>query len=157
MTEPARIADQIRRAAHGDAWHGPSLAQAIEGVSAADAAARPIANAHSIWELVGHLRTWTRAVQQRFEGDHAEPTAAENFPAISGGDAKAWAAVCGSVLAAHDALVQAVLRNPDRSLDAMVPGHSYSAYVMLHGAVQHTLYHAGQIMLLRRALAQHGT
>jgi len=157
MTEAARIADQIRRAAHGDAWHGPALGEALDGVSAADAAAHPIANAHSIWELVGHIQTWTRTAQRRFEGDHAEPTEAENFPAVRSVDPAAWAAACASVLAAHDALAQAVVRNPARSLDEMVHGHPYSAYVMLHGAVQHTLYHAGQIAMLKRALASRAT
>ena len=157
MTEPARIADQIRRATHGDAWHGPSLAEVLEGVSAAEAAAHPIPGAHSIWELVSHLLTWTSTVQRRFEGDHAEPTAAENFPATPSPEPEAWAAACRATLAAHDALVQAVLRTPERSLDIPVPGHAYSAYVMLHGAVQHTLYHAGQILLLRRALGKPAT
>ncbi len=154
MTEAVRIADQIRRAARGDAWHGPSLAEALDGVSAGDAAAHPVADAHSIWQLVGHIQTWTRAVQRRFEGDHAEPSEAENFPAVRNTDPAAWAAACESVLAAHDALAQSVLRNPVRSLDEMVRGHPYSAYVMLHGAVQHTLYHAGQIAVLKRALAR---
>jgi hypothetical protein len=41
---------------------------------------------------------------------------------------------------------------PDERLDApILPGFS-SRYVSLHGAVQHNLYHAGQIALLRRAL-----
>jgi hypothetical protein len=30
---------------------------------------------------------------------------------------------------------------------------NYNVFVMLHGAVQHALYHAGQIALLKRALA----
>jgi uncharacterized damage-inducible protein DinB len=153
MTEPARIADQIRRATHGGAWHGPSLAEALGGLSAAEAAAHPIPHAHSIWEIVGHLQTWARAVQRRFEGDHAEPTEAENFPEVAEASPAAWEAAQRAVLSAHDALSQAVLRRPDRSLDDMVPGRTYSAYVMLHGAVQHTLYHTGQILILRRALA----
>lgn len=153
MTEATRIADQIRRAAHGNAWHGPSLAEVLDGVSAADAAAHPVADAHSIWQLVGHIETWARTVQRRFEGDHAEPSEVENFPPVRTADPAAWDAACESVIAAHDALAQSVLRNPGRSLDEMVPGHPYSAYVMLHGAVQHTLYHAGQIAVLKRALA----
>ena len=28
----------------------------------------------------------------------------------------------------------------------------YSTYVLLHGVVQHNLYHAGQLMLLKKAL-----
>ena len=51
-SEAARIADQLRRAFDGEAWHGDSLFEILKGVSAKQAAARPVANAHSIWELV---------------------------------------------------------------------------------------------------------
>jgi hypothetical protein len=33
----------------------------------------------------------------------------------------------------------------------MVPGTEYSVYFMLHGVIQHDLYHAGQIALLKKA------
>ena len=39
-------------------------------------------------------------------------------------------------------------------LDALVPGYDYSYYVMLHGAVQHTLYHAGQIAILKKEIGK---
>ena len=46
------LADQIRRAFRGESWHGPSVLEVLAGVSAEDAAAHPIAGAHSIWEIV---------------------------------------------------------------------------------------------------------
>ncbi len=157
MSETTRIADQIRRAAVGDAWHGPALAAVLEGVSADDAAAHPIAGAHSIWELVGHLTTWTVVVRRRLGGEAAVPPDADNFPAVPTPSPEAWAAARKTVMAAHEALAEAVAGSPDATLDLQVRGQSYSVYVMLHGAVQHTLYHAGQIALLRRALRRSAT
>ena len=52
MFETARIADQLRRAFYGGAWHGEALFEILRGVTAKQAAARPIKSAHSIWELV---------------------------------------------------------------------------------------------------------
>ena len=49
QSEAARIGDQLRRAFDGDAWHGDSFFKILEGVTAAQAAARPIKDAHSIW------------------------------------------------------------------------------------------------------------
>ena len=40
-----------------------------------------------------------------------------------------------------------------RRLDDTVQGKNYSFYVMAHGVVQHDLYHAGQIALLKKARA----
>lgn len=157
MAETTRIAEQIRLAAAGDAWHGPPLAAVLNSISAAEAAAHPIPGAHSIWELVGHLTTWTGVVHRRLNGETAVPTAAENFPAVPAPSPDAWMAACSALMAAHEALADAVARSPDESLPTRVPGQPYSVYVMLHGAVQHTLYHAGQIALLRRALGKAAT
>ena len=35
MTEIERILDQLKRAYEGDAWHGPSVREALAGVTAA--------------------------------------------------------------------------------------------------------------------------
>jgi len=72
MTEIERISDQFRRAFDGNAWHGPSVMALLEGVTAAQAAARPIPSAHSIWQLVSHIAAWERACLRRLNGDPAK-------------------------------------------------------------------------------------
>jgi hypothetical protein len=47
-SEAARIADQLRRAFDGSAWHGPALLELLADVDAATAAARPLAHVQSI-------------------------------------------------------------------------------------------------------------
>jgi hypothetical protein len=61
MKETERIRDQLHRAFAGDAWHGPSVLEILENVTASQAATRPIAGAHSIWELVLHIKAWNDA------------------------------------------------------------------------------------------------
>ena len=41
----------------------------------------------------------------------------------------------------------------DEKLEEIVPGRPYSFYFMLHGTIQHNLYHAGQIAVLKKALS----
>jgi uncharacterized damage-inducible protein DinB len=65
MSECARLADQIRRAFDGEAWHGDALVEVLANVSAKQAAARPIKNAHNIWEIVLHIGAWDGAVLRR--------------------------------------------------------------------------------------------
>ena len=51
-------------------------------------------------------------------------------------------------------LRQAVRDFPDERLDdPLVPDSPYSAHANFIGVTQHNLYHAGQIALLKRALA----
>ena len=79
MSETARLADQIRRAFEGEAWHGDSLLELLKGVNAATAAAKPIKNAHSIWELILHIAAWDDIVRQRTGGKAVMPTDEQNF------------------------------------------------------------------------------
>ena len=154
MSESTRIADQLRRAFDGDAWHGDSVFEILKGVTAARAAAHPIAGAHSIWELVLHIAAWDGAVLRRLGGVAVELSGAENFPPVTDAGEAAWRAALDRVRRAHEELVAAVAALPDSRLCEMVPGKEgahYTFYYMLHGVVQHELYHAGQIALLKKA------
>ncbi len=154
MSEASRIADQLRRAFDGDAWHGDSVLEILNGVTAAQAAARPITHAHSIWELVLHIAAWDGAVLGRLSGAAVELADAENFPPVKDTSEAAWRKALAGVRRVHEELVSAVSVLPDSRLGEMVPGKQgahYTFYYMLHGVVQHELYHAGQIALLKKA------
>jgi uncharacterized damage-inducible protein DinB len=153
MSETARIADQLRRAFDGEAWHGDSLFEILRGVTAAQAAARPVKDAHSIWELVLHVAAWDAAVRRRMKGVAVKLSDAENFPAVTETSEGAWQKTLDEARRAHEELVQAVIEFPDERLGERVPGKQgahYTFYYMLHGVVQHELYHAGQIALLKK-------
>lgn len=153
-SETARIADQLRRAFNGDAWHGDSLFEILEGVNAQQAAAHPITHAHSIWELVLHIAAWDGAVLRRLGGAAVELSDQENFPAVTDASDAAWRKTLAEVRRVHEELVKTVAALPDSRLDQTVPGKQgahYTFYYMLHGVVQHELYHAGQIAILKKA------
>src|SRR5262249_38103582 len=76
MTEVERILDQLRRSHQGEAWHGPSLRELLEGVTAAQAA-RKTSEAHSIWEIVFHITAWERVGVARLKGELIEDLPAE--------------------------------------------------------------------------------
>ena len=155
MTEAARIADQLRRAFDGEAWHGDSLLEVLKGVPAERASARPIKNAHSIWELLLHIAAWDSAVRRRMTGVPVTLSDAENFPPVTDTSEAAWAKSLAEVRRTHEQLIAAVSALPDARLYEMVPGKEkegahYTFYYMLQGVVQHELYHAGQIALLKK-------
>ena len=153
MSEAARIADQLRRAFDGEAWHGDSVFEILNGVTAAQAAAHPIKNAHSVWELVLHIAAWDGAVLRRMGGVAVSLSDAENFPAVKNASDAAWREALAQVRRVHEDLVKTVAALPDSQLDEVVPGKEgayYTFYYMLHGVVQHELYHAGQIALLKK-------
>jgi uncharacterized damage-inducible protein DinB len=160
MTETRRIADQLERANGGDAWHGPSLKETLDGVTAAQAAARPVAGAHSIWELVLHVAAWEGAVRARIEDGTLAQPAEGDWPEVTDTSEAAWQRALALLEERHAALLEAINKLDDDQLSRRLGeerdkplGSGVSVYATLHGAVQPNLYHAGQIALLRKALA----
>ena len=151
MKETARIADQLERAYSGKAWHGPSLRALLRGVSAEQAAQRPIPNAHTIWELVLHTAAWDRVVCERIlAGKTIKLPPEQNFPAVVDTSEAAWKKTLKELEKQHKALAAAMRKSPDAKLNRNLGGGDYSFYVTMHGAVQHDLYHAGQIAILKK-------
>lgn len=152
MTEAARIADQLRRAFYGNAWHGPAVMELLEDVDAATAAARPLARVHSIWELFLHIEAWDRAAIVRLGGQKCQPAGTKNFPRVVKSTQGEWRKSVISAKRTHDHLVRTVARLTDFQLRSRVPGKRYDFCHMLHGIAQHELYHAGQIAILKKVL-----
>ena len=151
--EMRQIVDLLERAGHGDAWHGPSLDATLVGVSAQQAAARPLSHAHTIWELALHIAVWERIVARRLAGEKIDPTPAEDWPLMPQPSDAAWEHAVADLRRARTELRAALLAFDAARLGQTVQGKNYSFYVMAHGVVQHDLYHAGQIALLKKAHA----
>lgn len=149
-SEVERIQNQLERAFAGNAWHGPALMELLSEVDAARAAARPIAGAHSIWELVLHIAAWDKAVADRLLGGRGSVADAENFPVVNDTSAAAWQRAIETLKQNHRELLDAIGRVDESRLDTLVV-EGMSVYVHLHGVVQHDLYHAGQIAILKKA------
>jgi uncharacterized damage-inducible protein DinB len=150
-SEPALIAEQLRRAFEGDAWHGPALLELLQDVDAATAAARPLPDVHSIWELVLHVAVWDGAALHRLAGEKFQPEGTANFPLVPKPTPAAWRKAVAHAKRTHAVLVKTVAALPESRLRERVPGKKYDFYHMLHGVAQHELYHAGQIAILKKA------
>ncbi|MDQ3817755.1 MAG: DinB family protein [Acidobacteriota bacterium] len=151
MSEAAYIADELKEIHEGNAWHGPSLREALEGITAEQAAARPLGSAHSIWEIVGHISGWEDVFRQRLEGAQRRAPE-EDFPAAQEASEEAWKQTLAELDGTHARLLSVIASLPDAKLDEMVTGTGYSVRYLLHGIVRHHVYHAGQIVILRKAL-----
>lgn len=150
--ELIRIEDQIRRSVEGAAWHGPALLEAVEGIGCEEASARPIAGAHTIWEILLHLTATYLLVLRRMDGDARPLTPEEDWPTIPGPTDQDWRAAVDA-LRVVDAHVRTRILSfsPDRLDAPLVEEPPYSAYMQFIGLAEHNLYHAGQMVLLRRA------
>ena len=149
--EIVRIAEQLRRAVEGDSWHGPAVMEILSGVDARTAAAHPIAGAHSIWEILHHMTAWTRAVMRRLGGEAVELSGADDWPPVTDTSDAARQAALAGFRSAQQELQTKLKSTSNDELGMTVPGQNYSNSFMLYGVVQHHLYHAGQIAVLKKS------
>ena len=148
MTLKETTIDHLRRAFFGPSAHGPSLHELIDDVTEAQAKAKPLDGVHSIAELVAHVTSWIDAIARRLEGEIFKTSDVDNFPDVN---MLTFGAIRTRFASAHDRL----LANAARIDDLMQPvaGRDYNVLQALNFVVDHSLYHAGQIALLKKGLS----
>lgn len=151
MTELQRITDLLHRAFYGEAWHGPSVLEALSGIGAPLAAARPIPGAHSLWEITLHISAWEDGGRRRLEGEKVELTGEAEWPLVKDDSESAWKETLAQLQQRFDALERVVAGLDVSALDTVQPGRQSTDYFLVQGLIQHALYHAGQISLLKKA------
>jgi uncharacterized damage-inducible protein DinB len=140
-------------------WHGPSLTDALKGVTAEQAARRPIPRAHTIWELVLHLAAWRREVARRLDGQRAGDPPEGDWPPMPETTDAGWRTAKRDLLRSHRTLLAAIaeltpgrLQKPVKDYRESKSGVGATVYRTLHGIAHHDAYHAGQIAILKHAL-----
>lgn len=138
-----RLVSLLEKSYDGDPWHGPPLKSVLAGIGGKAAAARPVASAHTIWELVLHLNSWYREVERRVKGAAPGDPAEGDWPAPPDASEVEWLRALAALEESKDALIAAV----------KAAGKDNRHFETVEGVLQHVAYHAGQIRILRELLA----
>ena len=153
MSETGRIARLLEQTFEGAAYYGPSVLGVLAGVDAATAARQPASGAHSIWEVVAHLTAELDYARSVIDGSPAAwIEGATTWPAVTDTSAAAWQDALRGLKRANRALVRRIEALDDDILGRQPPVVSGPFYVTLHGTIQHGVYHAGQIALLKQGV-----
>ena len=145
----------FRAASHGQPWHGDSIFKIIKDITAEEAAAYPIPGSHSIWEYLVHMMNWREYAVRTLLDDElyiVELNTEKDWTTITDFSEEAWAATIEKYKKSTDELSEAILTVEDSSLGEIIPGHKFSYYTLLHGIIQHDIYHSGQIVLLKKLI-----
>jgi hypothetical protein len=140
-----RLLEQINAVYGGPAWHGPALRDLLDGVSEEQARAHPVGAAHSISELVAHIRIWMDVAARRVSGEVLSSRDVQSWPELG-----SFADEVAALERAQGHFADAVARLQTDDLDKKVAGKKHTIYAEVHGVLQHNTYHAGQIALLRK-------
>ena len=156
MTEVERIVQEYDRVMDGSsAWHGDPVWIILDSVSAECAAHRPIAEAHTIWEIVLHMTFWEGMGARRLAGQAAglDDDEALNFPAPPATTDANWLKTRDAFRASNQEFREALTKLDAARLDELSAARKRSFYDEAHGVIQHNVYHAGQIALLKKSLS----
>jgi hypothetical protein len=101
---------------------------------------------------------WKREVTKRVAGAPASEPEDGDWPEIGEPSEERWQSALTRLEEAHRGLITAIEALPEARLFEPTNdprnrplGAGVSYYVLLHGIVQHDVYHAGQIALLKKA------
>jgi uncharacterized damage-inducible protein DinB len=145
MQQTQRIADAYRAATVKGAWYGPSLGELITQIPAELATKIPASGAHSIAELLQHLLLWNERIRSTSDSSPLPPWVPEKDwaePAIP------WNELVSRWSQSRELLEEKIRNFPVEDLAKQVPGRNYPYETMLHGIVEHAIYHSGQIAMV---------
>jgi hypothetical protein len=131
---------------------------AVEGVPHAKRGVVPPGLAHSVWQLLEHIRLAQRDILDFcVDPEYVEPVSMDEYwPATPAPPSEAaWDESVAAVRRDRDAMKQLALERED--LFASIPhgsGQTYLREILL--VADHAAYHVGQIVLVRRALGVWG-
>jgi uncharacterized damage-inducible protein DinB len=136
-----------------NAWF-VALRNALEGVTAEQAAWKPAGADNSIWEIVSHLNFYNYAYVERFKGVEYQYPVDDNdatFTADESLTPEAWAAETSrldAILTEFRALIEAA---DESKFEQPVSAENPAKWKALISNINtHNAYHGGQIMLLRK-------
>jgi uncharacterized damage-inducible protein DinB len=152
MRETERIREQYERALNGNSWHGDNVWKTLGEVRPEQAFHRVLPDAHTIWELVAHMAFWESQVTRRLRREPELPEAELNFPRMPAATAENWQLLLEQFRRSNEEFRAALSKVQDSQLDDPLSSPEKSVYIEVHGVIQHHLYHAGQIAILRKNL-----
>ncbi len=150
MSEITRILNHYDAVLNGSPWHGDPIWQILDGISPEAAAARPPNGGHTIWEIVMHMIFWEGVATQRLAGQRAGLVEELNFPAMPTPTSQHWEQTLDQFRASNQQFRAALAKLDPARLDDLSAAGKRTYYDEAHGVIEHDIYHAGQIALLRK-------
>ncbi len=151
MSATDAILKQYDRVLSADAWHGDPIWQILDGIPAQTAATHPVPNGHSIWEIVAHMTFWEGVVTNRLHGERAGLVDELNFPAVPAVTEENWRKTLDDFRGSNAAFREALRKLDPTKLDQLSAAGKRTFYEEAHGIIEHHVYHAGQIAVLKKA------
>ena len=155
LTIKELVVDHVHTTLYQEDWQWqPSLSEALEGLTAAQAAWKPAPERHSIWQIVRHLILWKRGVLNAWDGDPPDEAGLEvnDWKEVAGSEAD-WEKDRRTLLDISTQFLTRAQALDDAGLSRHVVwykgGGSHPLAMRIVRTTTHDIYHSGQIRYLR--------
>ncbi|MHB8730739.1 MAG: DinB family protein [bacterium] len=149
------VVDHVYTLLEKEGWQWqPPLSEALDGVTAAQAAWKPASDRHSIWQIVRHLSLWKGGVLDAWNGNppDGQQLTARDWREAAGSEAD-WARDRQALLAISLELLSRVHALDDAGLSQPIDWykgrHRQPLAMRVVRTTTHDAYHTGQIQYLR--------
>lgn len=154
MTSTEQIATHFRAVYFGGNWTSVNVRDTLAGITWQQATTR-LPGLHTIATLVFHLNYYVSPVLKVLQGAPLEASDASSFQARPLPAPTDWQKLVDKALTEAEAMAAAIEKLPEVKLTEDFTDPKYGSYYHnLHGIIEHTHYHLGQIVLLKKMLTE---
>lgn len=132
----------------GTPWLGVNIMSNLRTITASKAAARPLENCNTIWEIVHHMIRWRENVLKRVQDNVLETPQHNYIQEVVDTSLEAWQATLEELKNNQSDWKSFLESVTEQDLHKMYGPNRQDYYKHIHGILQHDAYHLGQIILL---------
>ena len=154
-----KLVAELDRAMFGEPWFGASVKNVLDSTTYTKAFAAQSENVHTIAEIALHILAWNEEIISRLEGNDPKEPAIGDWPWVKYNDEIYWDEIRKQIYGAHTRLINIVKSFPFEKFEEQIgkehrpelaTGFSYRESLL--GLMQHNIYHAGQIAILKKLI-----
>jgi uncharacterized damage-inducible protein DinB len=152
--EILQISEQLKDAYQGDPWFGRSVKALLADVSE-DIAFEKLNDQHSIVELLWHMIIWREFTISRLQKDGSQALGyyeENDWRELNHTDTSLWEKGLKRLDETQAELIAVIEKQTDDLLEKTVAERKYNFRNLLHGVIQHDIYHLGQIAYIVKGL-----
>lgn len=153
MNVPSELARHAREAFFGKNWTWVDLKNTLESVSWQQAITK-VHSFNTIVALVYHINYYVKAIAKVLEGGLLDSNDKYSFDHPTVNNQEDWDKLVNDTWQNAERFAALVENLPEEKLSQIFAEEKYGTYYRnIQGVIEHTYYHGGQIVLIKKMLA----
>jgi hypothetical protein len=151
-TRTQSIIHRLQNINEGEPWFGKAMFKILDEVDSSKVDRRPGKDGHSMLDLIYHMNTWAFFTQKRIERDDAHDM--KYFEKLDwrsiDPNIHSWEKGLNEFKSIQQSIILLLQSKDDAFLEEIVDFRKYNFRFLVHGMIEHNIYHSGQIAMLNK-------